>query len=276
MTVNTNDESIDETDMLKLLLDEFVASGVENRLLEYLSENSNLPGPRGNLELAVLFADHLVEYDTAEVDKLWELCRKMTSISAEEAPVNSPREFIPFCGTVGIGSIGAVHSGYFDEALSRLRELANDPRWRMREAVVMGLQKLLTANSNAILKELKKWITYVHLLELRAVVATMAEPAILKNKEAAKAALQLNREVVQKLQETKDRKSEHFRVLRKALGYTLSVVIVPLPKEGFQYLRQLAKMNDPDINWIVKENLKKNRLIKNYADQVRAVKNLLT
>jgi hypothetical protein len=260
--------------MLKSLIDEFIRTGVDDKLLDHLASNSNLPGPRGNLELAAAFANSLTSYNKAEVDKLWNLCQKMTGISAEEAPVNSAREFIPFCGAVGVGSIAAANSAYYNEAVSTLRGLASDSRWRMREGVAMGLQKLMASNANAVLNDLKKWVSGGNLLEMRAVAAAAAEPALLKNQDVAKEALQLNVGIVRKLIEVKDRKSEDFRVLRKALGYTLSVVIVPLPKEGFEYLRDLAKTNDPDINWIFKENLKKNRLIKNFPGEVNAVKDL--
>lgn len=261
--------------LLKPLIDEFVRAGNDQRLVEYLGRNSNLPGPRGNLELAAQFAKLAAEYEGIAAARIWELCLQMTSVSAKDAPVNSPDEFIPFCGSVGMGAIAAVHSGHLEEALSRLRELAKDSRWRMREAVVMALQKLIAANPNVVIDELNVWLREGQMLELRAVAAAVAEPAILKNEEVAKAALRMNREVMQKLSRIKKRKSEDFRVLRKALGYTLSVVIVPMPKEGFEYMRQLLPMNDPDINWIVRENLKKNRLLKNFPTDVNSIKSLL-
>jgi hypothetical protein len=37
-------------------------------------------------------------------------------------------------------------------------------------------------------------------------------------------------------------------------------------------LRELAKSGDSDIRWIVNENLKKNRLIKNFPDEVKTLK----
>lgn len=261
--------------MLKSLIDEFIRTGVDDKLLDYLASNSNLPGPRGNLELAAAFANSLVDYDKPEVGKIWKLCLKMTSISSEEAPVNSAREFIPFCGTVGIGSIAAANPAYFEYTLSILRELANDTRWRMREAVAMSLQKLIASNARLVFIDLQRWIEGGRLLELRAVAAGVAEPALLKSEDIAKAAFRLNQEIIQKLRETEDRKSENVGVLRRALGYTLSVVIVPLPKEGLEYLRKLVKVDDPDIKWILKENLKKNRLVKNFPMEVDSLKKLL-
>ena len=61
-------------------------------------ENSGLPGPRGNLELAqavgmegteALFLEYLVDY------------------SAQSAPANTPEEFLAFCGTLGLGRLVA-------------------------------------------------------------------------------------------------------------------------------------------------------------------------
>jgi hypothetical protein len=257
------------------LLDEFIQSGVEDKLLEHLTRNSNLPGPRGNLELAASFANCLTDFKNTSVNKLWKLCRRMVSISVESAPVNSPKEFIPFCGTVGISSIAAEYSNYLNMALSSLQELSSDSRWRVREAVAMGLQRLISTHPEVVITELNTWINNANPLKLRAVVAGVAEPAILKNNDIATAAFQLNQKVVTRLIEINDRKTEVFRVLKKALAYTLSVVIVPLPKEGFKYLKHLIKINDPDVNWIVKENLKKNRLLKKFPDEVNSLKKLL-
>ena len=45
--------------------------------------------------------------------------------------------------------------------------------------------------------------------------------------------------------------------------------------EGFAYMQQLAEQNDADVLWIVKENLKKNRLLKNFPEEVTATNKLL-
>jgi hypothetical protein len=88
------------------LFDAHIATGDDEELLDYLTSNSNLPGPRGNLELAEAFGDATAQ--CAAHDKLHHLCQTMTQVSADEAPAGDPREFIPFCGTVGIGALGAA------------------------------------------------------------------------------------------------------------------------------------------------------------------------
>jgi hypothetical protein len=257
------------------LFDELAGNGNAKRLMEYIVSNSNLPGPRGNLELAVAFADLVEDYTEKEDKNLWGLCLNMTAISADEAPVNDPQELIPFCGAVGIGSIGSVSSGFFEKALMTLRALANDPRWRMREAVCFGLQRLLAKRSRDTLRELEGWVTHGDLLEMRAAAAAMAEPDILKDEEIALSALQLHRNILDQVLEVKELKSEEFRILRKALGYTVSVVVCAVPEEGFELMAQLVGSQNSDVQWIVKQNLKKNRLLKSFPEEVESVKALL-
>jgi hypothetical protein len=63
--------------------------------------------------------------------------------------------------------------------------------------------------------------------------------------------------------------------MRKALGYTLSVVVRALPREGFELMTQLLDSQDKDVKWILRENLKKKRLQDNFHSEVAEIKNLL-
>ncbi len=45
--------------------------------------------------------------------------------------------------------------------------------------------------------------------------------------------------------------------------------------DGFEYLEELITFQDDDILYVVKQNLKKNRLIKNYPLEVKKVRKLL-
>jgi hypothetical protein len=257
------------------LLETFLETGDAKRLTSYLTSNSNLPGPRGNLELAAAFSDLVEDYARGASERLWELCAGLTAIPAAKAPVNDPKEFLPFCGAVGSGAIGAVAPAFFAPALMALRALANDPRWRMREGVAMGLQRLLARRGPETLQTLEAWVAGENWLEMRAAVAGVAEPALLKDAKTTARVLQLHREVIACVRAAQARKGKDFRTLRKALGYTLSVVVRATPEQGFEFMRQLVDLQDPDVRWIVKENLKKNRLVKNFPEQVESVKSLL-
>ncbi len=256
------------------LLEEFFQSRNPKKITRYLVLNSSLPSPRGNLELARAFADLVKHYATREQEKLHSLCTGMSEISAEEAPVNDPKEFAAFCGTVGLGSLSAT-THEFQETMTALQTLANDPRWRIRESVAWALQTLLEERRQETLKELEGWIKKENWLEMRAVAAAVAEPPLLKDEKTARSALELHKNILRQVFKTTKRRSAEFRTLRKGLAYTLSVVIQAAPEEGFRYLSQLAESRDPDVLWIVKQNLKKKRLTKNFPKEVESTKKLL-
>lgn len=260
---------------LTRFLDDFLKTGNKDKITEFLVSNSNLPSPRGNLELATAFAEVVEAYPRRELESLWKLCWEFTKISADEAPTNNPKEFLTFCGTCAVGAIASVSRTFIEKALDLLRELADDPRWRIREAVAMGIQKLLTKQSKNTLKTLENWIKDNEWLAMRAVAAGVAEPPILKEAETARRALELHKKIFDRILSSKERKSDTFKAMRKGLGYTLSVVVCAVPKEGFALMQQLAGQQDADILWIVKQNLKKNRLTKNFPDGVASVNELL-
>jgi len=259
---------------LTTLITDLFKTGSEENLAEYLVSNSNLPGPRGNLELAEAFADVVAAHAEREPEKLWRLCMKLTQFSPTEAPVNNPKEFLVFCGTRGIGALGASPA-FFPKAILRLKELASDARWRTREGVAMAIQTMIEKQPRKTLQEIAKWIESGDWLAMRAVAAGVAEPPLLKDKQTAKSALELHKQIFAKMAAARERKSSEFKALRQGLGYSLSVIICAVPQEGFEYMHQLAETQDADIQWIVKENLKKNRLLKRFPKEVASTKNLL-
>lgn len=86
------------------------------------------------------------------------------------------------------------------------------------------------------------------------------ELRLLKPPATAVAALALVNEVTATVVAAPDARSEPLRVLRQALGFAWSVVIVSTPMEGKARCAVWARPADPDIRWIVRENLKKARL----------------
>jgi hypothetical protein len=262
-------------DLHKLLLD-YATTGDDGEVAAYLVPRSGLPGPRGNIELAQAFADAAGDVSTIEPEKILSLIRRLVNISPEEAPVNDPREFLPFCGAVALRAVGAKCARFLEEALGRLQGLAEDPRWRMREGVAMGLQALLaSAAGEEAFEELERWIADDQWLDMRAVAAGVAEPSLLRSEVSAKHALALHRKIFERVLASHNRASPGFRVLRQGLGYSLSVVVSAIPEEGFNYIRELVDTGDKDLLWVVKENLKKARLVKHYPDQVLSIRRYL-
>jgi len=259
---------------LKKLFSDYLATGDEKSLTKFLVSKSNLPGPRGNLELASEFIE-LVEINfSRDLKRLWTFCTKAIRISPVEAPVNDPKEFLPFCGAYAIGAIGSVSPAYFSKALFRLRELSEDSRWRTREAVAMGIQKMLGRKPEETMRALEGWIESNNWLVMRAIAAGVAEPLLLRNTQTARKALEIHKKIIAKILVAKERKSPEFKTMRKGLCYTLSVVVWGIPHEGFIYINKIACSKDADVLWIVKQNLGKKRLSKNFPDEVASLRKL--
>ena len=218
----------------------------------FLMRESGLPGPRGNLELA-----HAVAQEGSQRQ-----FERLLSFRAEE---NTPEVFLVFCGVIGLGKLAVSEPRLFD----RLRLYASDPRWRVREAVATGLQLAGDQDMDLLLKEMKKW-GIGNWYEQRAVAAALAEPRLLKNPKYAKQALQVLDQITASMESAEDTKDEPFKVLRQGMGYCWSVLVAALPETGKPMFEKWLNSQDNDVRWMMKENLKKNRLVRMDADWVKA------
>lgn len=221
----------------------------------FLLRESGLPGPRGNIELAQAVAD---EGDLP-------LFESYIAYTAEKAPTNSPYEFLAFCGVVGLGRL--VAEGH-SELLSTLRRQATDPRWRLREGVAMALQRFGAATMEQLLAEMRAW-SEGSPLEQRAAAAALCEPRLLDRAEDAREVLQILDHITATVEQASDRRSEDSLALRKGLGYCWSVAVVALPEEGKALMEKWLRHPDKDVQWIMRENLKKNRLARMDAAWVK-------
>jgi hypothetical protein len=222
---------------------------------DFLLKESGLPGPRGNIELAQAVAD--------EGDR--SLFERYITYTADIAPVNSPYEFLVFCGVVGLGRLLA--EGDLN-LLKIIRLYASDPRWRIREAVAMALQRLGDVNMGQLIEAMHAW-SQGNALEQRAAAAGLCEPRLLNDAHNAHAVLAILDQITESLLQVRDRHSDAFLALRKGLAYCWSVAVVALPTEGKALMEKWLPSKDKDIHWIMKENLKKNRLIRLDADWVK-------
>ncbi len=214
--------------------------------IPYLKQHSNLPGPRGNLELAQAAAT-LGRIDFFESCLAWD---------AEKAPENTPESYLYFCGTLGLGKW--ICEGH-REAFTRLQTISNDPRWRTREAVAMALQTIGRQHPAYLTEALQPWVNG-SAYEQRAVVAGLCEPDLVKNPIIQKSIFPVLNTITQTLKSNLDPKSDAYKALKKGLGYGWSVAVAYAPENGKPAFEKLAQDPHPQVRWVVKENLKKNRL----------------
>jgi hypothetical protein len=222
----------------------------------YLMQESRLPGPRGNLELAQAVADE------GDLDRF----SHFLTFNPTLAPTNTPGEFLAFCGVLGLGKL--IAQGQLD-LLPELRSYASDPRWRTREAVAMALQRVGQADMPRLLQEMETW-SAGSWLEKRAVAAGLCEPALLTDPRHNLRILQILDSITAAITQAEDRSSQDFKVLRQGLGYCWSVVVAAEPGAGKPLMEKWMLSSDRDVRWIMKENLKKNRLIRLDAGWVQS------
>jgi hypothetical protein len=206
----------------------------------FLLAESGLPGPRANLELVRTVAE--------EADEP----RALRLAASED-------EFLAMCGVAALGRL--VAEGKRNH-LPRLRKLAVDTRWRVREAVAIALQLWGENDFNAMAKEAANWANGSP-LEQRAAVAAVCEPHLLQTPEAARRALALVEHVTTSLPRSRD------RVLRQALGYCWSVAVAAEPDDGRPAMELWLVVDNPAIRWVMRENLRKTRLTRTDADWTR-------
>ena len=228
---------------------------------EYLLAGSNLPGPRGNLELAHAAAD-LEDRERIE---------HFLTFNPQRAPVNTSGEFLAFCGVEGLGRL--IAEGQSD-LWPTLRAHASDPRWRIREAVAMALQRVGRADMEGLLDKMEIWVTG-NWLEMRAVAAGLAEPSLLQKEKHILRALEILDRITSAVEAAHER-DEDFKTLRKGLGYCWSVIVASLPVQGKRFMERWFASTDKDVRWIMKENLKKKRLERMDKDWVKLWKSKIS
>ena len=214
----------------------------------FLAERSGLPGPRGNVELAAAVAEE-------------------ATLDVASRYAASDDEYQALCGAFAYGRLLA--EGH-EPAATSLYILAQDERWRVREGVAMGLQRLGDVAPERLVRIVRDWARDGHPLVHRAAAAAICEPRLLRHPATAHAALDVLDAVTAGLAalESEDRRDDGVKALRKALGYCWSVAVAAAPEPGFARLERWAGEADRDVRWIVRENLRKTRLHK--ADPARA------
>jgi len=245
------------------------------KLKEFLKANSNLPGPRGNLEMAYAFGDCFA----GDIDDVsWAFVVELSNIDSEQAPVNDPGEILPFCAALAAGSqYTYADNERKSQIKSILRAAMNDDRWRMREGAAMGYQRMAESDFGAVKEIFESLYPDSNFVEKRAIIAALAHPPILKDKDVALYSLKISEDIMDGLAVLKpdELKSGGFKVLSKGLEYALSVFTAYAPDEGFKMLKAFAALPQKDLKRIIRSNLGKARLKDKFPGQVEEVMRML-
>lgn len=245
-------------------------------LESFLVSNSNLPGPRGNLELALALADcfERLEAGDCHVESLW----RWSAISPEEAGTNDRRSFLPFCAVVSLGArYIRVPDAEKERSLGVIRAAAGDPRWRIREAAAFAFQRIAEKDFEVVRDVFSAWLETASLVEMRAMEASLAHPPILDEPDTVDFCLEITDAILHHVESLApdQRRTEEFRILRKGLEYAISVFVASSPEQGFPLLREWAASDDAGVVAIIGSNLGKSRLAKRYPDEVLEIREII-
>ncbi len=253
-------------DLRAHLLDPDIAA-----LEDYLIDHSNLPGRRANLELIAAFADAVsavcaapdLSLNRSYVAMEWLLRELLTRHppAVFGSDPDSPLQLPQVCGAVAFGEWAAAFQ-HIEAGVATLLEVGSSPLWRVREAAAMGLQRLLRRRWDSTVRRLRRWSLDATAYEWRALIAGIAEPDLLEDASHALDALDLHYAALAAIRRLPPgvRRDADVRTLRQALGYSVSVVVAAVPAAGFAQMQTWAAWDDPDVTWILRENVKKKRL----------------
>jgi hypothetical protein len=257
---------------LRDLIGAMLKSGDKTLLEAYLTERGNISTPMANLPLTHAFAN-VIGTDFATEATLNQILDPWDALGVDALPHGNDREILPMCAVLSYGHLAVSRPDWWDAMTFRLFAAAADERWRIREMAATAFQRMLDADWSRAFAELRSQVMCGNPLVLRALVAAVAEPPILTDQERCNDALRLQEEVAWQFAAipAAQRADEHVRVLRQGLGYSISVAVAAVPDKGFALLGFLACEPDKDLQWIVRENLKKNRLHK-WPDKVESIR----
>ncbi|WP_201292555.1 HEAT repeat domain-containing protein [Cellulomonas citrea] len=218
-------------------------------LRAYLTAHSGLPGPRANLELMAAAADVLTP------------ALALTLADDED-------EYLRCCGVVTLGRLVLEHPD--DPALvDLLTARAADPSWRVREAAAMAGQRIGDGDPDRLVALVRAWTDDRDPLVVRAGIAAICEPRLLREGAMAAAALAACSQATEHLRQVPSahRRDADVRVLRQGLAYCWSVAVAADPVTGLPVFEALSRgpagsgvAQDGDIAWVVAQNLRKKRL----------------
>lgn len=179
------------------------------------------------------------------------LFHEWVRLGAGEVPENHPREVLVMTGVVGFGRLVAAGE---HRHLGTLRSMASDPRWRVRSAVAIALKHVGRADPETFFDELEDWASEGPFVQ-RAVVAALADPPILEDPEHVRWALDLLDEITDALHRAETHDDEGLIALRKALGFAWVVVMAADPSLGRPRFEAWLAVDDPNVRWVLRENL---------------------
>lgn len=251
-------------------------AGSTSELYKKLELQSGLPGPRMNDVLANAFA-HECHALGPKVD---ELVYAMASLPPDEARGASGKEFLSVCGVLAIGAraASAKQPASRDRALELLEDKAEDPRFRVRDAVPLALASLGSVMKLELAERVSGWMD--RYFQAAAVLRALAVPSWLETFatgahapviELLHAAFVLAHEAPR----SAFRYPGH-KALVEALGQVPKAVARRFGASMYdQYKVWAGYVKIPELRDAILANLDDTQMKKSFGDEIKQVKELV-
>jgi hypothetical protein len=248
-------------------------AGRPERLYVLLSNTSGLPGTRVNMVLAQAFAVDCVGAGKASDKLVIEMC----NLDAERAPGDTGWEFLPVCGVIALGARAATDPApaLRKKALLILHALAEDFRFRVREAVPIALGRLGAVMGDALVHEFAGWTD--GFFQGAAALNAMAQPNFLPVIDDAEAALARLDEAYLLAKKAPRSASRYpgFKALVDALALAPATMATRFGVPVFDHLASWSDTQIKELRAAVEAAVRSPKLASRYADEVKRVQRAL-
>lgn len=199
----------------------------------------------------------------------------MAHLSGDRAPGATALEFLPVCGVLGLAACGAGDVQGRGPRLAELHARADDLRFRVRDAVVVGLARIGGAAGDALVTDVKAWMDgYFHAAAVLRALA--AEPWLSTLREAPNVVARF--EDAFTLLRDAPRAAARWpghKALLEALGESLPAVAVRFGVPVFDMLARWTKAKDPVLRDLVARIVSAQKLAGKFGAEVERVRRAL-
>lgn len=241
--------------------------GNERPLYDFLCRVSGLPGTRINQGIVDAFAESCA----ARGKSVDALLRRMASIHPDEAPGGTVLEFVPVCATAAYGLRAASDPRAEAKLLPILHELADDMRFRVRDAVPPALAAIGARRGEVLLEGVAGWMDgYFH---AAAVLLALTRTEWLSQlNDGALVATRLA-EAFRLLDDAPRTASRYpgYKALVDAIAVAPRALAARFGVIIFDTLATLAVTKDPHLRELIGKSVSDRALQGRFADDVRRV-----
>lgn len=245
--------------------------GKTERLYQQLGLASGLPGNRVNMTLAQGFATECSSHGKA-ADKL---ILAMATLSPDIAPGATDREFLPMCGVLALGVRASREPSLRKKAVGLLHDLADDPRFRVREVVPMALARIGEPLGDELVADVASWMD--GFFQATAVLLALSDNAWLSatnDVDAITARLDEAYDLIRKAPRSASR-WPGFKALVEALSTAPAAIASRHGVPIFDRLAAWTNTEMPELRTAIETNLKSGKIKGRYQAEIERVRHAL-